>query len=59
MQLKKAKKHANGYVHVIDNSLDSTEVFPLNAILGAWKVNEHGEIVGDFITNPDYINPKN
>ncbi|HWB52864.1 MAG TPA: hypothetical protein VG722_01685 [Tepidisphaeraceae bacterium] len=49
-----AKKNPNGWVYAIHGVADTTGNVPQERICGAWKVNEHGEIVGDFIPNPNY-----
>ena len=53
-----AKKHPNGWVYVIDGPYGPNDYVPPHAIVGAWKVDESGEIVGDFIPNPNR-KPKN
>jgi hypothetical protein len=57
--IEEAKKHPNGYVYVIDKAFDNDENVPPSAIKGAWKVNEFGEITGEFIENPNYIDINN
>lgn len=57
--IEEAKKHPNGWVYVIDSSFENEPDVPPQAIVGAWKVNEKGEITGDFVPNPNYINLKN
>lgn len=54
---KEALKHPNGYVYVIAPEYEGKEDVPPEAIAGAWKVNMHGIIEGDFIPNPKYTNP--
>ncbi|MGZ3757657.1 MAG: hypothetical protein ACXVAY_19665 [Mucilaginibacter sp.] len=56
--IKEALKHPNGYVYAIDRAFDNSEEVPPQAIKGAWKVNEHGFIVGQFIPNPNYVDLK-
>lgn len=56
--IEQAKKNPNGWVYVLDKSFDKEENVPSEAIKGAWKVNSKGNIVGDFIPNPNYINLK-
>ena len=52
--VEEAKNHPDGWVYVIDEEFrDKTEV-PPEYILGAWKVNSIGKIVGDFLPNPNY-----
>lgn len=49
--IEAAKKIPNGYVYKIDGQFGPNEAVPPEAIMGAWKVNEAGNIVGDFIPN--------
>ena len=51
---KEALDHPGGYVYVIDEGFDKNEAVPPEAILGAWKVNDQGIIIGEFIPNPNY-----
>jgi len=50
-----ALKNPNGWVYEIDKEYRNKEVVPPTAIIGAWKVNEKGIIIGDFLPNPNYI----
>lgn len=54
-----ALKNPNGWVYEIDEAFENQENVPPQAIKGAWKVNEKGIIIGDFIANPNYINLNN
>jgi hypothetical protein len=54
-----ASKNPNGWVYVIDEAFKDIEEVPREAIVGAWKVNEKGVIIGDFITNVNYKSFKN
>lgn len=49
-----AKLRPNGWVYQIEGRYASHESVPPEAILGAWKVDAKGNIVGDFIPNPNY-----
>ncbi len=51
---REALKHPNGYVYVLDREFDGKNEVTPKAILGAWKVDEKGLIVGSFIPNPNY-----
>ena len=42
-----AKRHANGWVYVIDRSLSDGERVTPSAIVGAWRVDGDGNIVAD------------
>ena len=52
--IKEAKKHPNGWVYVLDKEYERKEDVPSEFIKGAWKVNEKGEIIGEFEKNPNY-----
>jgi hypothetical protein len=49
-----AKKHPNGWVYVLDNEFEGKERVPPEFIKGAFKVNQNGEIIGEFIANKNY-----
>ncbi len=53
-----ALKFPNAYVYVIDKEYDKKEEVPPTAIKGAWKTNEKGLIIGEFIPNPNYVSKK-
>ncbi len=49
-----ARQSPNGYVYRIAAGLDPDDGIPPEAISGAWKVDEKGEIVGEFIANSGF-----
>ena len=49
-----AKKNPGGWVYEIAPGYDPEGGAPKEAILGAWRVNPHGEIEGDFQANPNF-----
>ena len=49
-----AKQTPGGWVYAIDGHYDRNGRVPPHAIEGAWKVNDDGEITGEFIPNPNY-----
>lgn len=49
-----ARKHPNGWVYRIDPKYLKSQDVPPEAIVGAWKVDENGEIIGEFIPNSRY-----
>jgi hypothetical protein len=51
---EEAKRHPGGWVYAIDGHYDPNGAIPPYGIKGAWKVNDSGEIVGNFIPNPNY-----
>ena len=56
--IKEALKHPNGWVYEIDEAFKNKLNVPPQAIKGAWKVDENGIIVGEFIPNPNYLESK-
>jgi len=44
----------NSYLPRIVASLDPGGEVPREAVIGLWRVNGSGRIVGEFIVNPDY-----
>ena len=52
--IEEAKKYPNGWVYEIDARYHCDGYIPPHAIFGAWKVNGNGQIVGEFIPNPNY-----
>jgi hypothetical protein len=53
--IQAAKNNPNGWVYTIDPQYSNESFIPPEAVVGAWKVNNSGEIIGDFIPNPNYI----
>lgn len=49
-----AKKQPGGWVYELRSDADADGEVPPSAIRGAWKVSDDGEIIGDFIPNPNY-----
>jgi len=49
-----AKANANGWVYAIAAGYNSTEAVPPQAIQGAWKVDAHGNLTGEFRPNPNF-----
>ena len=49
-----AKLNPGGYVYAIEGSFGPRDAVPPGCIKGGWKVDDSGEIVGDFIPNPNY-----
>lgn len=55
--IQEAAKQPNGWVYVVGGKFKDQVNVPPTAILGAWKVNAHGNITGEFIPNPNYKQP--
>jgi hypothetical protein len=53
-EIREAKKIPGGWVYVFDAPYDPSKYVPPHAIRGAWKVDNDGNIVGEFIPNPNY-----
>lgn len=52
--IKAARENANGWVYKIEGSFGPTEHVPPEAVVGAWKVDENGNLTGEFMSNPKY-----
>ena len=53
--IAEARQNPGGWVYAIDGRYDSDGAVPPQAVKGAWKVDENGNIVGEFIPNPNYV----
>lgn len=51
---EEAKQNPGGWVYQIDGNYGPNECVPPEMIIGAWKVDENGIIVGKFQPNPNY-----
>ena len=51
---REAKKWPNGFLYRIDPACDPNGRVPPEGIQGAWPVDAHGSIVGEFRPNPNY-----
>ena len=49
-----ARKCPNGWVYKLDGEFGPDDRVPPEAIVGAWKVDSAGQIVGESIPNPNY-----
>lgn len=52
--IEEAKRTPNGYVYQIDGDFGPDESVPPERIMGAWEVDEKGNIVGAFVPNPNF-----
>ncbi len=52
--VEEAKRHPSGWVYEIVGNYGPQDAVPPTAIRGAWKVDQSGQIVGDFIPNPRF-----
>ena len=53
-EIEQARQTPGGWVYRIAGTFGPDDRVPPEAIMGAWKVNERGEIEGDFAKNPNY-----
>jgi len=53
-EIIEAAKTPGGWVYRISGNYGPDAGVPPEAIVGAWKVDEDGSIVGDFIHNPKF-----
>lgn len=49
-----AKANPGGWVYEIAGGYNNTEAVPPQAIKGAWKVDDEGEIADEFKANPNF-----
>lgn len=52
--IAEAKLYPGGWVYEFEDGYDPNGEIPPSAILGAWQVDDAGNIIGDFIPNPNY-----
>lgn len=53
-EIAEARSNPSGWVYRVAGTFSSLEAIPPEAVVGAWKVDNQGSIVGDFITNAKY-----
>jgi len=49
-----ARRCPDGWVYEIDGHYGPNDAIPPEAVIGAWKVDAGGRIVGEFIPNPNH-----
>ena len=52
--VEEAARHPGEWVYEIEGDYGPAEPVPPHAIRGAWKVDDGGQIVGDFVPNPNF-----
>jgi len=50
-----AKLNPGGWVYALDGRYDPNGAVPPEGVQGAWRGDESGEIVGEFLPNPNYV----
>jgi hypothetical protein len=53
-EIEEAKARPGGWVYRIEGTFARDEHVPKEAVVGAWRVDVNGRIVGDFMPNPNY-----
>lgn len=53
-EIVEARRHPGGWVYRIAGQFVQGEDVPPEAIVGAWRVNAEGTIVGEFLKNARY-----
>jgi len=54
-EIEEAKKHPNGNIYRFDRPFSKNEEVPPEAIIGAWTVDKHGKLTGEWTSNKNYI----
>jgi hypothetical protein len=53
-EIEEAKAIPGGWVYRIKGQFADDERVPREAIVGAWRVGQDGQIIGEFVPNPNY-----
>jgi len=53
-EVQEAKRNPSGWVYRVARRFGPSDRIPKEAIIGAWKVNAQGQIVGEFMKNENY-----
>lgn len=52
--IAEAKRYPNGWVYQIEGKFGVDDAVPPECIVGAYKVDENGDLTGEFQANPKY-----
>lgn len=52
--IEAARKNPGGWVYKIEGTFGPDEHVPPDAVVGAWKVDDQGNLTGEFVSNPKY-----
>ena len=55
--VEEARRTPNGWVYEIVGGEEPDGSVPPERIRGAWQVNTAGEIIGEFVPNPNFVEP--
>jgi len=50
-----ARRNPGGWVYKIEGPFGPDDAVPPEAIVGAWKVDADGELIDEFVLNPNYV----
>lgn len=50
-----ARRQPGGWLYAVDPEYDPEGAVPPQGIVGAWRVDDRGEITGEFTHNPTYV----
>ncbi|MFS0895753.1 type VII secretion system-associated protein [Microbacterium sp. 179-I 3D3 NHS] len=50
-----ARANPNEWVYAIDPEFEGSERVPPEGIVGAWRADERGELIDEFVPNPRYV----
>ena len=54
-ELELAARHPNAFIYRLSSRVkDARGVMPDDAVIGRWRVNRSGRIIGNFMSNPKY-----
>ena len=53
-EIAEAARNPGGWVYRISGDYGANDRVPPEAIVGAWKVGDDGQILGDFVPNPNF-----
>ena len=57
--IAQARHNPNSWIYEVDGNFGPEEDVPPEVIVGAWRVDDTGSIVGRFIHNPNYSKAPN
>jgi hypothetical protein len=55
---EEVEQNPGGWVYKTEGKFSAKEDIPPDAIVGAWKVDDHGKIISDFVPNPNFRRDK-
>lgn len=53
--IESARNNPGGWVYKIEGTFGPDEYVPPEAVVGAWKVDDYGNLTGEFLSNPKYM----